>query len=190
MSRWYDFSDPEFQLRTLEEIRRFWPKIPDDKAKTAIAEGHQYYDFLTKMVVDRVQSWSHSPRERKHWHKPSSLDLSARAGAIASAIVVGTSIIECAMRAHAENRKMGKIMKVEPERRTFGKLITAWSKHEDYAKEIDPVLEDMRKLQARRNNIHLYASFGRRWEEVLEEEDDLKQSVDRLIGFFQNLESK
>ncbi|AZR41997.1 hypothetical protein [Marinobacter salarius] len=190
MSRWFNFSEPEFQFRTLEEIRRSWSKIPGEEAKTAIAEGHQYYDFLTTMVVDRVQSWSHPLDEREHWHKPSRLDLSARAGAIASAIIVGTSIIECAMRAHAESRKMGKVMKVQPERRTFGKLITVWSKHGDYSKEIDPVFEDMKKLQARRNNIHLYARFGRRWEDVLEEEDGLKRSTDRLIEFFQGLEPK
>ena len=110
MPRWFDFSDSEYQFHELGALRLLWNKTPSQQAINAIAEAHQYYDFLKTMVVGRVQSWSHPPDKQKPWFKPTELTLSARAGAISSCVTVGSSIIECAMRAHAENRNLRKLI--------------------------------------------------------------------------------
>ena len=111
MSRWFDFSQPEYQLQELGRLRMLWRDVPDQEAVNAIAEAHQYYSFLKDMIIGRLQSWSEVPAERPHWHTPTPLSLSTRAGAVSSSIVVGASIVECAMRAHAENRNLKKLMK-------------------------------------------------------------------------------
>ncbi|MBO2612852.1 hypothetical protein I6M32_14970 [Shewanella algae] len=169
MARWFDFSDDEYQFHELGSLRHEWRKVPSHEAVSAIAEAHQYYHFLRTMVVDRVQSWSHPIDDRESWFTPTPLVLSARSGAISSCISVGSSIVECAMRAHAENRNIRELMKNKPEHRTFGKVIYAWKKHGVYSSEIDSVIVDIEKVHARRNDIHLYASFGRSWEDVIEE---------------------
>ncbi|EMN7345165.1 hypothetical protein ACN930_004802 [Vibrio parahaemolyticus] len=188
MARWFDFSNDEYQFRELGELRLQWTNIPSFEAIAAIAEAHQYYDFLRTMVVDRVQSWSHPREERENWFRPTPLALSARSGAISSCISVGSSIIECAMRAHAENRNIKKLMKNHPEHRTFGKVIYAWKTHGVYGLEIQDVIEDIERVHSRRNDIHLYASFGRSWEDVCNEEAEILAAIDRLFTFFQGLE--
>ncbi|HFG1893415.1 TPA: hypothetical protein ACGF3M_003599, partial [Vibrio cholerae] len=188
MGRWFDFSNDEYQFRGLSELRSQWTKIPSFPARDAIAEAHQYYDFLCTMVVGRVQSWTHPREERENWFRPTPLSLSARSGAISSCISVGSSIIECAMRAHAENRNIKKLMKHAPEHRTFGKVIYTWKTHGVYGSEIATIIEDLEKIHARRNDIHLYASFGRSWEDISNEESEIMATIERLFTFFQNLD--
>ncbi|SEB18655.1 hypothetical protein [Marinobacterium iners] len=188
MSRWFDFSNDEYQFHELGALRAKWRKVPSHDAVNAIAEAHQYYDFLKTMIVGRVQSWSHPVDDRESWFKPTPLVLSARSGAISSCISVGSSIIECAMRAHAENRKLRELMKNKPEHRTFGKVIYAWKKHGVYSSEIATVIDDIEKIHGRRNDIHLYASFGRSWEDVVNEETDILAAIEKLFDFFQGLD--
>jgi hypothetical protein len=188
MPRWFDFSDDEYQFHELGSLRADWTKVPSNEAINAIAEAHQYYDFLKTMIVGRVQSWSHSTENRKAWFTPTRLVLSARAGAISSCISVGSSIIECAMRAHAENRNIKDLMKKKPEHRTFGTVIYAWKDHGVYSSEIASVIDDIKKVHGRRNDIHLYASFGRTWEDIENEETELLASIEALFEFFQNLD--
>ncbi|EON90557.1 hypothetical protein MARLIPOL_18118 [Marinobacter lipolyticus SM19] len=188
MIRWFDFSDDAYEFHDLGSLRTTWRKVPNQQAVNAIAEAHQYYDFLKTMVVGRVQSWSHPKEEREHWYKPTALTLSARAGAISSCVSVGSSIIECAMRAHAENRNIRELMKNKPEHRTFGKVIYSWKNHGVYAPEINGVVADIESVHGRRNDIHLYASFGRDWADVIDEESDIMDAIERLFTFFQNLD--
>jgi len=188
MSRWFDFSDDEYQFHELGSLRAKWTKVPSLDAINAIAEAHQYYDFLNKMIVERVQHWSHPIGKREKWFKPTPLVLSARAGAISSCVSVGSSIIECAMRAHAEHRKLRDLMKNKPEHRTFGKVIYIWKKHGEFSSELDLVIDDIEAVHSRRNNIHLYASFGRSWESVISEEIQLLEAIERVFLFFQNLD--
>lgn len=188
MPRWYDFSNAEYQFQDLHRLRILWRNIPDPKAINAIAEAHQYYDFLKTMVIGRLQSWSDSPQNRPDWHTPSQLALSARAGAVSSSVVVGASIIECAMRAHAENRNITSLIKKKPRHRTFGTVISSWEKHQIHSREITSVLEDIKRVHGKRNDIHLYASFGRNWKDVEAEEMNLVNSIENLFVFFQNLQ--
>lgn len=188
MARWFDFSNDEYEFKSLGSLCRLWEKVPDRQAVNSIAEAHQYFDFIRIMIIERLQSWSHPIGDRESWFTPTPLVLSGRAGAISSCIVAGTSIIECAMRAHAENRKLKKLIKKDPKHRTFGAVIHAWESHGVYSIEIDPVLDDLKLLLGKRNNIHLYASFGRRWEDIVREEMDLLSCIDRLFVFFQNLD--
>ena len=187
MSRWYDFSDSEFQFQELGRIRTLWQNVPDREAINAIAEAYQYYDFLKTMIIERLQHWSHPPGKRLDWHKPSPLMLSARAGAVSSSIVVGASIVECAMRAHAENRKMSKLMQKDPKHRTFGSVIHAWENHRVYSQEISAVLPDLKRIHGKRNDIHLYAIFGQSWEDIEADEQKLVNSLEKLINFFQQI---
>lgn len=189
MPRWFDFSDDEYQFYELGTLRTTWSKVPSTEAINAIAEAHQYYDFLRTMIVGRVQSWSDPVEERERWFTPTPLVLSARAGAISSCISVGSSIIECAMRAHAENRNLRELMKNKPEHRTFGKVIYAWKKHGVYSPELDDVIEDIENVHSRRNDIHLYARFDRDWDTVVQEETEILESIERLFNFFQGLEA-
>lgn len=188
MPRWFDFSDGEYQFKSLGELEVVWNKVPDRLAISAIAEAHQYFDFLQTMIINRLQSWSHAECDREHWFTPTPLVLSGRAGAISSCVVVGTSIIECALRAHGENRNLRKLMKKDPRHRTFGAILYAWEKHGVFCHELHPILEDLKKVQGKRNDIHLYASFGNSWENVVKEEMDLLESIERIFIFLQELE--
>lgn len=188
MYRYFDFSNDEYQFQELGNLRIKWKKVPSREAINAIAEAHQYYDFLKTMIVGRVQSWSHPVNEREHWFTPTPLTLSARAGAISSCISVGSSIIECAMRAHAENRNIVELMKRKSEQRTFGTVIHAWRNDSLYSSEIEDVIIDIEKVHSKRNNIHLYASFGRNWENVIEEETETLKTIEKLFDFFVNLD--
>lgn len=189
MVRCFDFSEEKYQFYELGSLRVKWEKVPSRNAINAIAEAHQYYDFLKTMIVGRVQSWSHSIDDRETWHTPTPLVLSARAGSISSCVSVGSSIIECAMRAHAENRKLKKLMKNKEQHRTFGKVIYSWKEHGVYSSELDSIIDDIEAVHGRRNDIHLYASFGRSWENVVSEEMELLETIERVFLFFQNLDA-
>jgi hypothetical protein len=188
MSRWFDFSDGSFQFSTLDELRRVWQNVPSASARNAIAETHQYYEFITTMIVGRLRSWSAPPEAREPWFVPSALTLSARAGAISSAIVVGAAIVECAMRSHAEHRQIPKLMKRESRHRTFGVVIYEWSRHGVFGRELQPAIEDVTLVKERRNDIHLFSRGDRSWEDVVREEEDLLSRIDRLMLFFQALQ--
>lgn len=190
MARWFDFSEPEYHLQELGRLRMLWRDVPDQDAVNAVAEAHQYYSFLQDLIINRLQSWSKAPAERPHWHTPTPLILSTRAGAVSSSIVVGASIVECAMRAHAENRNLKKLMKKDPKHRTFGSVIYAWENHGVYGPEIAAMFPDLKLIHGKRNDIHLYASFGRNWEDVEAEEQNLVNSLERLFVFFQQLKPK
>ena len=181
-------SSDEFEFYSLGELREIWQKLPNQDAINAVAEAHQYYDFLNDMIVGRVQSWSHPLAQRETWFTPSKLVLSARAGAISSCISVGSSIIECAMRSHAENRKIRSLMKKDPKHRTFGKVVHSWKNHGVFSNEISGVVADLDRLLVKRNNIHLYASFGESWEDKVNQETQILDSIERLFNFFQNLD--
>lgn len=188
MRRWYEFSDPSFEMKTLGELRALWNKIPDHQARSVIAEAHQFFDFNLCMIINRLESWSHPPEERESWFRPSSLALSARAGAVSGAVVSGVSIIECAMRAHAENREIKKVLKKPANYRTLGMLITNWENNHKLKPEIENHLEGLKRVHSHRNGIHLYARFNREWDVILEEEMRLLNDIENLFAFFQELD--
>jgi hypothetical protein len=188
MAKWFDFSEPSYQFKTLDGLRRDWLNVPDASARSAIAETHQYYDFLITMIIGRLQSWSHPPDQREDWFTPTPLTLSARAGAVSSTIVAAASIVECAMRAHGQQRNLKKLLKKPPQHRTFGTVIYAWAENGVYSDEIAPVLEDLKLLNDRRNDLHLFSRGDRTWQDVYDEEGVWLRRTNRLILFFQELE--
>ncbi|TNF03460.1 MAG: hypothetical protein EP323_07600 [Gammaproteobacteria bacterium] len=188
MTRWYDFTDSGYEFPELGVLRAKWRKVPDEKARNVIAQTHQYYDFMRTMIIERLQSWSHPPGERKDWFKPTPLVLSARAGAVSNLVVSGVSIVECAMRSHAENRKIKKVIKKSPNYRTLGMLITSWENSPEFRSEIEPLLDQLKRVHAHRNGIHLYACFERDWSDVVADEMVIVGELDGLFKFFQELE--
>ena len=79
-------------------------------------------------------------------------------------------------------------MKNKPESRTLGKVIYAWKNHGVYSPEIASVISDIEKVHGLRNDIHLYARFGRSWEQVVDEETVILDSIEGLFEFFQKLD--
>lgn len=94
MARWFDFSNDEYEFKSLGSLCRLWEKVPDRQAVNSIAEAHQYFDFIRIMIIERLQSWSHPIGDRESWFTPTPLVLSGRAGAISSCIVAGTSDVQ------------------------------------------------------------------------------------------------
>ena len=51
---WQDIltlSSDEYEFYSLGELREIWQKLPNQDAINAVAEAHQYYDFLNDMMA-------------------------------------------------------------------------------------------------------------------------------------------
>ncbi|WP_421347358.1 hypothetical protein [Aeromonas veronii] len=79
-------------------------------------------------------------------------------------------------------------MKKDPKHRTFGTVVHSWENHGVFSNEISGIVAGFDRLLVKRNNIHLYASFGESWEDKVNQEPQILDSIERLFNFFQNLD--
>lgn len=79
-------------------------------------------------------------------------------------------------------------MKKDPKHRTFGIVVHSWKNHGFFSNEISGVVADLDRFLVKRNNIHLYANFGESWEDKVNQETQILDSIERLFNFFQNLD--
>ena len=187
MSRWYEFSNSEYEMDSLGELRGTWANIPNQQAKEKIAEAHQYFNFQKEMILGRLRSWSHSPEEREDWFRPSLLALSARVGAINNIVLTGASIIECALRAHAEAKDVS--LHGNPTRRTFGHVLNNSLHDPTFGPVLASIRQELELIKDTRDGIHLYATFDKGWEDIYQEEEHKLEIIERLFSFFQELEA-
>jgi hypothetical protein len=186
MARWYEFSISGYEMDTLEDLRNAWRRIPNPEACNKIAEAHQYFNFQKEMILGRLETWSHSPDERENWFTPTSLALSARVGATNSLVIIGASIIECALRANAEHRNVS--LHGNPLRRTFGHVLNNSLNDESFGPILHDITEDLEQVKNARDGIHLYANFGKEWQAIYDEEENKLGIIESLMTFFQELD--
>jgi hypothetical protein len=93
-TRFY-FQPDCFTIPTLSSLKKQWINVPDSSVRDVIALDNQYLAFH-EYLLDSLKyenPWSNG-----------ALGLSTRAGAIKVALIVSASMVEAAMRSHAEKR--------------------------------------------------------------------------------------
>lgn len=183
MPRRFTFDDPEYSAFPIDELRWQWRNVPDAGVRSMVAVEHQYLDFH----LWQLHSIRHEPIEGG---AAIPIGLSLRAGALKTANLVCASIAEAVLRAHAERR--GYSLPKHARHRTLGRILGAWqdadgNPHPDIA----PIWEDLQRLYDGRNVVHLYAALdrGSDFYDVLQAEQELLESSQRVIEFLQGLES-
>lgn len=165
--------NPHFSPATIEGLRsEWWSRIPDPEIAKLIATEHQYFQFHMHLL-----------RQLEYRGKAGrgDLDRSLRAGAIKAAQLMCSSIIEAALRVHGEDRGYKPLRDSKPEKRTFGKVVEAWSK-KGWA-EVAHVKDDVLWFKDLRDNVHLFQAKAekRTHPKLLEEESTLNEAGRRVI---------
>lgn len=165
MPRRFLFDQDAFELPTVEDLRVEWRNVPDSRVRNVIAVEAQYLAFHQFLI----RSIRHQAIEGSD---PIPIGLSVRAGALKSESLLCASIVEAALRCHAEAR--GLPLSVDQRRRTFGNVLSAWElspgrPHADLA----PIWPDLRDMHLGRNTVHLHAALqgGGNFYDLLEEEE-------------------
>lgn len=177
------FYNPTFTIRPLKPIAVFkWQHLKDADVQYCIAAEEQYLDFHLYML----NNIRHTAAGRLT-HPPYvyELGLSVRAGAVKAATLVAASIVEAALRAHAELR--GYPLSKDPRRRTFGNVIRAWEEDGVPRPDVAAIWPDVKALHEARNLVHLHKAAGAAdgaWARVLEDErallDGALNAIDHL----------
>lgn len=178
------YLDPQsFSIPGLRDIDKEWSNIPDTRIKSMIVVESQYLAFHKYLLDSLCFQW----RDSNGKVIVGKLDHSVRAGAIKAAVLVSASIVEAALRAHAEQRKYD--LPKNERHRTFGALVEAWEK--SGARDFAAVWDDVKTLKDHRNTIHLYKAADEKMDfrEVLAAEEGLLGSGNRAIDAMKKLTS-
>jgi hypothetical protein len=170
------FEQPEYTIPSIANLKSDWANIADTTIRKFIATENQYLTFHRHMILGQLKF------KKSETDTPSNLILSVRAGAIKSAILMGVSIIEAALRFHFEanggngnGAGLGKILRLWPEQGL--PRLACWS--------------NINVLRDFRNNIHLYkaAETDAEWATVIAEETSLLDKLDVIFTELQALKS-
>lgn len=180
--------DPEdHEIPSLDHYRQHWSNLPSTaqfitwRAKDQICATNQYFDFH-RLLLDRVKH-----RHAEEDWQPMPLSLSVRAGALRAAVLIGVSVIEAAIRMHAEHRRIAGL----GNKPTYGRVLRCWLDDPTHSPALAPVQTTLEELRDLRNEIHLYeaAQQEQDWARTLEDETLILQRVDEAIDFVQGLVS-
>ena len=179
MLRKFTFALDTFGIQTLHSLQGYWKNIPDPDAKKAIATENQYYLFHRFLL----ESLRHEHPTNKTHKFP--LGLSVRAGALKTCRLLTASIVEAALRAHAEN--LGIQLKGNP---TLMDIINRIKKSEHKAK-FSEILPLAKKLNAARNDVHLYHQIdkARDFATILASEIQMHADDESIIFLLRSLKT-
>jgi hypothetical protein len=181
------FDPPTVAIPPLGQLRIKWIGITDLTVRAVIAQEEQYLCYHRAML-ERVHSTEAGALPNPTWRLP--LDISVRAGAVKAAALVCGSIVEAALRHHAERRHLP--LPTNLRRRTFGRVLAAWetepaTPHADVA----AVWADVKRLHELRNNIHLFcaAEGNTDFNTLLTQERDILAAGERAVEHLAALRS-
>ncbi|MDD5366307.1 MAG: hypothetical protein PHR30_13290 [Gallionellaceae bacterium] len=96
------FQTPTFEIQPLKPVAVFrWQRLKNPAVQYAIAAEEQYLHFHLHMLNNLRHTEAGKLANPPYAYE---LGLSVRAGAVKAAILVAASIIEAALRTHAELR--------------------------------------------------------------------------------------
>jgi hypothetical protein len=146
------FFDPcGFSIPSLQGLRQKWKSIPDPKIIEAVAVEDQYLAFQLYILKSTKFTEFGKLASKPYVYQ---LGHSVRSGAIKSALLLCASITEAVLRAHAERR--GYRLNPNPNKRTFGNVISSWDSTAARRVDVAAVWSDVKSLRDVRNNIHLF----------------------------------
>lgn len=178
----FSLNPNEFTIPGLREIDAEWSLIPDRAVKSMIVVECQSIYFSEYLLESLFFEWNERGTTIR-----GQLNNSVRAGAIKSLVMTYVSVIEAALRSHAQAR--GYDLPKNERHRTLGAVLNAW---EDAGKnELTSVWDDLQKLKDQRNLVHLYkaAEESKDWKVVLAAEDDLLAASRRVIACAKTIRS-
>lgn len=172
-----------FSIPSLRDVAKEWSSIPDPRIRGMIAVEYQYLVFHRYLLASLHFTWYAGyglTIEGK-------LDHSIRAGAIKAPVLVSASIVEAALRAHAEKRCLD--LPKNERHRTFGAVIDAWEK--SCIDELQEAWNDIKLLKDHRNTVHLYKAAEERkdFREALAAEERLLGAAEHAIAAVKRLRS-
>jgi hypothetical protein len=179
MATRYFFEPAEFALPSLAVLKGRWRFVPDADVRSAIAAEHQYLHFQ-EFLLNRL-------RYRTSRGAVGAFGLSARAGAVKAAILLYGSIIEAALRSHAETR--GYVQ--QGKRMMFGQVLPVWK--EKAGGELDDVWADIHLIHRRRNTVHLHqaaADEDAQFKALLTREHEILSAGRRALARLQTVQSE
>ena len=182
------FNAPTYQVQSLKPVAVFkWSHLKNPEVQYSIAAEEQYLDFhlymLNNLRHTEAGKLAHPPYVYE-------LGLSVRAGAVKAAILVAASVIEAALRAHAELR--GYSLNKDPRRRTFGNVIRAWEDAGAPHPDVAAIWAHVQAMHEVRNFVHLHKAAGTAdaaWGNVLAEERALLEGALNAIEHVAKIES-
>jgi len=168
------FEKPTFGIPELKPIAAFkWQHVPNEAIPPFLAAEEQYLAFHLYMLEHlRFTEAGRLNGGQLPYVRP--LGLSVRAGAIKAAVLLAASIIEAALRAHAEKR--GYKLNPDPKRRTLGNVIRAWEHKGKPHPDVEAIWPNVCGLHDARNSVHLYKAAGdddASWQAILNNENQL-----------------
>lgn len=183
MARDFFFEKPTLDLIRLEETAdKKWSRLKNRPVQLTIAAEEQYLQFHLHML----EYLRHTEPGRAYsppYKHP--IGLSLRAGAVKAGVLLCTSIIEAALRAHAELR--GYPLHHLENKRTFGNvLFSAWRVDDMPREEVEPIWETLKSLHGTRNQVHLHESAkvsDGEWNMLLSKEGQLLQESIQIIEY-------
>lgn len=182
------FLNPTFISPTLAEIRSYWTRIPQDDVREMIAVEHQQLYLLGHLLAHLHFTQSGQANNPPYTQQ---LNLSLRAGMVKSTVLIAASIVEAALRSHAEAR--GYKLHKKEFKRTFGNTINAWEKcGQGIPRELSDIWDTIKALKEFRNNIHLFKAAGdetARFQHVLSIEQKLHENSESAINCLMNFSS-
>lgn len=174
------FEPPTIHLPSAFSLRTgLWANCPQ-VVRRKVAEEYQYFLFQLASL-DRLKFTAAGALPHHPWTRP--LALTARAGAIKAAVLIGASIVEAVLRAVAEHR--GYPLPPNPRNRTFGRVLAAWRVGGQPRPDVAPIWATLQQLRDFRNNVHLFAAVAdpnAQFQAVLQQEQQLLTSVQTVIA--------
>ncbi|MBD3886884.1 hypothetical protein IFO70_35220 [Phormidium tenue FACHB-886] len=176
------FAPNSYDIKSLASLHRDWRGILNEEVKNRVAIEHQYFDFHVSFLLKSLQT-------RSRDGTCSSFGLSARVGAVRSAIFICGSIAEAVLREYAERCNWKAFQKLKEQEKTLGRLVSVWKQCKPSA--IQPIRQELELLIDKRNGIHLYkevlshngTSF--RWQEILEQEKHFLNAGCKVLQYLQ-----
>jgi hypothetical protein len=113
-----------------------------------------------------------------------------RAGALKAGLLICASIAEAALLAHAEAR--GYSLPMRRSLCTFGRILKAWrTRHAKPHEDVAVIWDDLERLHAARNDVHLYRAIerGRDFYDLLEAEETALKQGERVLAHLRTVRS-
>jgi len=177
-----------FDAPKVESLRNQWRHIPEVNIRNIIAQEHQYLHFHI-FVLNNLRFTSVGSACNPPYRKP--IDYTLRAGAIKAAVLIGASIAEAALRAHAEHRQFEGLAS-QLHRRTFGNVLNAWQNNSTPHTDVAVIWNELNNLKSIRDNIHLFRAANdpnAHYKQVLQVEQQTFDKLEKVIAHLQQLQS-
>ncbi len=181
MPRSFSFLNPNYEPPNAMAMRVFgWQNMTNREVAEQISFQQQLLYFLEYQLDNLVHSDPLQPDRR-----PMPLGLSLRAGVVKAYALAAASIIEGALS------ELGSLRGHDAEmlhRKPLGGVLTYFSQHMPH--EIAEITDDLQVVKRYRDYVHLGRAAQNAetsyWENVLANERNIRDAVDRVISHLSN----